>query len=155
MANRPNKSRHSKQSKQSKASKVTNNVARHGWMNGEPKPELPAKPSEAEKPKEEPIAEKMLDISDGDYLLESLREFRPPSSKDRPRKLSIFEPGKRPEMEYIGGTKEAFARGNESFEELKFFERPDQHQDMNQDSKGFQRLIQQQEEANRKEEMEA
>lgn len=138
MANRQNKSRHSRQSKQSKASKVTNNMARHGWMNEEPKPELPPK-APAQKPAEEPITEKMLDISEGDYLLESLREFRPPSSKDKPRRLSIFEQGKKPraEMEYIGGTREPFARGNDSFEELKFFERPDQHQDMRPDSKGF------------------
>lgn len=31
------------------------------------------------------------DISDGDYLLESLRDFRPPTSEQRTQNVSFFE----------------------------------------------------------------
>lgn len=43
----------------------------------------------------------MLDISDGDYLLESLRDFKPPNSdrknKNKKSNISIFEPGRLPD----------------------------------------------------------
>lgn len=52
------------------------------------------------------IPEKFLDdISDGDYLLESLRDFRPPTAEHRTEAVSFFEgKGKLPEkLQIIGG----------------------------------------------------
>ena len=98
-----------------------------------PKPQNPPQKQLEKKPSEkEEIPEQLLDISDGDYLLESLRDFRPPSSNDRTKKgkekrLSIFDPGHKDlgGLQFIGGDREPAARGQDSFEELKFFDRPD------------------------------
>lgn len=59
-----------------------------GWLRAEPKwnppPAEEAKKGAKDKKKQPDnedleIKEQMLDISDGDYLLESLREFKPPA----------------------------------------------------------------------------
>lgn len=83
----------------------------------------------------------MLDISDGDYLLESLREFRPPSQDKPQHNLSIFE-GKKggkkgaADIEFIAGI--IPGKNDRSLEELKFFEKPPDA-DAYKDDAGFMR----------------
>ena len=75
------------------------------------------------------IPEKFLDdISDGDYLLESLRDFRPPTAENRNEMVSFFDgKGRLPEkLQIIGGA--TGVRGqkmnDESLDDLRFFDKP-------------------------------
>ncbi len=68
------------------------------------------------------------DISDGDYLLESLRDFRPPTSDQRNQNVSIFEgKGKQPDkLQIIGGNPKIRNQviNDDSLDELRFFDKP-------------------------------
>ncbi len=68
------------------------------------------------------------DISDGDYLLESLRDFRPPTSAQRNQNVSIFEgKGKQPDkLQIIGGNPKIRNQviNDDSLDELRFFDKP-------------------------------
>ena len=71
------------------------------------KPQGPQAPGiQAGAPSKLDIPEKFLDeISDGDYLLESLRDFRPPTAENRNEMTNIFDgKGRIPEkLQIIGG----------------------------------------------------
>jgi len=68
------------------------------------------------------------DISDGDYLLESLRDFRPPTSEQRTQNVSFFEgKGRQPDkLQVIGGnpTIRGQVINEDSLDELRFFDKP-------------------------------
>lgn len=84
------------------------------------------------------------DISDGDYLLESLRDFRPPTSDQRNQNVSIFEgKGKQPDkLQIIGGNPKIRNQviNDDSLDELRFFDKP-LDKEYEKDAGGFQRLV--------------
>lgn len=87
--------------------------------------------------------ERMLDISDGDYLLESLRDFKPPVVEQAKGSLAaIFESknGGKIEMQFIGGSTSKKKSNDDSMDALRFFEKPADNEFERGDG-GFARLV--------------
>jgi hypothetical protein len=92
------------------------------------------------------IPEKFLDdISDGDYLLESLRDFRPPTSDQRTEGVSFFDgKGRLPDkLHVIGGAPGVRGQkmNEDSLDDLKFFDKPVDNE-LEKDKDGFKKVLQ-------------
>jgi hypothetical protein len=111
------------------------------------KPQGPQAPGiQAGAPSSLDIPEKFLDdISDGDYLLESLRDFRPPTAENRNEMTNIFDgKGRIPEkLQIIGGATDIRGQkmNDESLDDLNFFDKPVE-EFVEKNDKGFKKAIQ-------------